>query len=131
MKKPYDITGKIFGKLEVIEFAFSKNSNAHWACSCSCGGAKVVAACHLKSGHTTSCGCAQKEAVSLASSTHRESVSTGNSREYRAWTRMKQRCYNPKTTRYESWGGRGISVCEQWRDDFQQFLKDMGRCPPK
>ncbi len=51
-------------------------------------------------------------------------------REYKAWVDVKQRCYNPKATRYEDWGGRGITVCDRWKDNFIAFLEDMGTCPP-
>ena len=50
--------------------------------------------------------------------------------EYRTWTRMKGRCYNKNGTAYRFYGGRGISVCDRWRDSFEAFLEDMGRRPP-
>lgn len=49
--------------------------------------------------------------------------------EYKAWRNMKTRCYNPNYTRYENWGGRGITVCARWRDNFENFLADMGERP--
>lgn len=129
MKKPSDITGKTYGKLLAIRYSHSKNSNAYWECMCDCGTFTVVAACHLKSGHTTSCGCAQKAAASKAKSTHRESVSTANSAEYATWTRIKSRCYNPRNIGYANYGGRGIKVCDRWLNSFEDFLADMGRRP--
>ena len=49
--------------------------------------------------------------------------------EYKSWYSMKQRCLNPNSTRYEDWGGRGITVCEEWKNSYQTFLKDMGPKP--
>src|SRR6266850_7677220 len=49
--------------------------------------------------------------------------------EYQVWIAMNQRCTNPKIHNYENYGGRGISVCERWRNSFQNFLTDMGRRP--
>jgi|SRR5215469_3595576 len=49
--------------------------------------------------------------------------------ENRAWTAMKQRCYNPKDERYRDYGGRGITVCDRWKHSFKNFLEDMGPKP--
>ena len=51
------------------------------------------------------------------------------SSEYSIWMNLRSRCYNPKNTRYDMYGGRGITVCQRWRDDFMNFLEDMGRRP--
>jgi hypothetical protein len=53
----------------------------------------------------------------------------GKSREYKSWKSMKQRCYLPTATGYRHWGGRGITVCQRWRDSFEAFLADMGPRP--
>ena len=49
--------------------------------------------------------------------------------EYRAWHSMKQRCLNPNSNRWDKYGGRGISVCQNWLDSFEMFLADMGKRP--
>jgi hypothetical protein len=61
---------------------------------------------------------------------HGEAQRGRETREYRIWRYMIQRCYNPKSSNYYLYGGRGITVCQEWRDSYPQFLKDMGRCPP-
>lgn len=52
-----------------------------------------------------------------------------HSREYRAWANAKTRCYNTKTTYYQNYGARGITMCDEWRHNFERFLEDMGLCP--
>lgn len=49
--------------------------------------------------------------------------------EYRAWNHLKDRCYNPKDKGFKDWGGRGITVCDEWRDSFTAFYRDMGGKP--
>ncbi len=56
---------------------------------------------------------------------------TRGSRTYTSWIAMKQRCLNPSTPCYPRYGGRGITICEEWINSFPQFLKDMGLRPPK
>lgn len=51
------------------------------------------------------------------------------SKEHNCWIQMIYRCYNPKATNYQNWGGRGIRVCDRWLNSYEAFLKDMGRCP--
>ena len=89
-------------------------------CRCICGKEKSVLIDGLKSGRTKSCGCQRKNQL-----TH----GLSSTPEYRTWLRMKQRCYDENSTRYESWGGRGIRVCKQWKHSFPQFLEDMGPKP--
>ena len=50
--------------------------------------------------------------------------------EYEIWKSMKQRCYNPKNKRYSDWGGRGIKMCDRWKNSFKNFIEDMGKRPP-
>ena len=86
---------------------------------------------HLKRGTTVSCGCYQKkrssERLKGAATTHGRS--TAGDPTYKAWKRMKHRCYQPAAKTYPSYGGRGIEVCERWRDSFENFLADMGERP--
>lgn len=121
----YDITGKKFGRLLVLSRALSSPSRkAMWNCLCDCGRECVVDGWALRSGHTTSCGCFQKERVSNANSTHGKS----KSRLYYVWNEMRQRCENTKHVSYSLYGGRGISVCEDWKnfDNFYHWAIDNG-----
>ena len=77
----------------------------------------MVKSGNLRSGHTNSCGCYAKARISETQSTHRES----HLRLYNVWANMKARCYNPKSSFYDDYGGRGITVCEEWKNDYAAF----------
>jgi lambda repressor-like predicted transcriptional regulator len=123
-----------YGRLEVLRFARSDRDLAFWWCRCDCGAELEVRGHSLRNGNTTSCGCAQKEHAARTgrkNRTHGESTyCIGNgSPEYRTWNAMIARCTNPKNPSWKRYGGRGITVCESWRQSFEQFLADMGRRP--
>lgn len=118
-----NLAGQRFGKLTAMNYVRHPEKGAHWLCVCGCGEKTVVRASQLKSGHTQSCGCLHRERVV----THNDS----NSSEYRTWDAMKRRCYNPATKHFEHYGGRGITVCDSWRDSYENFLSDMGRRPSR
>lgn len=118
MGKFQDLTGMKFGKLTVLKRADKGNMKAtRWICECECGNIKIVYGADLKSGHTKSCGCYKAEHFIAATSTHRKR----NTRLYNIWSNMKQRCYNEKNERYKDYGGRGITVCKEWLEDFMNF----------
>lgn len=122
------LEGQTFESLKVIGFQKTKGTKRLWRCKCECGKTVLVRTAHLRSGHTTSCGCTKPKKISDAKKTHGQN--TGNSPEYRAWANMQQRCKNPKNPRYGDWGGRGIKVCARW-NSFESFLADMGPKPSK
>lgn len=138
MKKielPYraaDLTGRRFGNL-VADFPTKDGKkrvgrSIMWACRCDCGRIHISQSGCLLNGHTTSCGCAKKDRgakFGYASKTHGLSQSD----EWKAWSKMKGRCYAEKHPQYKDWGGRGIIVCDRWRDSFANFLADMGKKP--
>lgn len=74
---------------------------------------------NLTQGKTTSCGCARKEMLSKKQSTHRET----NTKLYGVWSSIKARCYNKNTRAYKDYGGRGISVCDEWKNDYLSFKR--------
>ena len=119
--KAKDLTGQRFSRLVVLERVESDSCrNTMWRCRCDCGNETVVRAAYLNNGHTTSCGCYHRERVSVRKSPnikHGES----QSRLYKIWCCMKDRCYRPKNTCYKYYGGRGITICDEWRNDFSTF----------
>lgn len=120
-----DLTGRAFGRLTVVSQGETRKGIARWNCQCKCGKTSVVTAGHLRSGHTKSCGCAMH--TGAGSRTH------GRCRTpmYFIWTNIIQRCYNPECTHYQNYGGRGVGMCERWRNSFEDFLADMGERPSK
>ncbi len=129
MSKHPELTGQTFGRYTVLSYAGrDKYYNSRWLCRCSCGVEKVVFALTLKSGSTVSCGCYGREQSSITNKVHGE-THENRTKEYRIWIGMKQRCYNKNLKRFPDWGGRGIIVCDRWKDSFVNFLSDMGRCP--
>lgn len=127
-RKLIDLTGQRFGRLTVIKRVEDYiQPNGHhatmWLCKCECGNHTTVQAGHLKSGYTTSCGCFQKERTSTMFTKNGLFKKNGliNLRLYNIWACMKTRCYNSNDKRYKDYGGRGIKICNEWRDDFQNF----------
>ena len=115
-----DLTGKKFGKLEVIGVHDTGSRKTYYVCQCDCGNIKVVRADALISGATKSCGCIKKEQDKInLSANHKHKMS--GTRIYETWQDMKRRCYNKQNARYDRYGGRGITVCEEWLNDFQSF----------
>ena len=122
-----DYTGQRIGELTVIEFIGSagrKNQSNYWKCLCSCGNFTEVPASKLSHEcveQTKMCkSCGQK-----SSKTH----GLSRSPEYRNWDHVIQRCTNPNANHYDRYGGRGITVCEEWLKSFEKFLSYVGPRP--
>ena len=118
MSKTIDMTGRKIGRLEVAgRNGTSADGKALWLCKCDCGNYTTVTGKDLRNGHTKSCGCLQKETVAKAKTIHGHRYE----RLYIIWAEMIQRCSNPNNAHYKNWGGRGISVCKEWRDNYETF----------
>lgn len=119
MGKLIDLTGQRFGRLTVIGRAENNTRTGHpmWRCLCDCGQETTVFGGDLRRGHTLSCGCLQIDRSSEVHSSH----NLCKSRLYRIWGAMKTRCYNSNFQYYKNYGGRGITICKEWLDDFQAF----------
>jgi len=124
--KRKDLTGKTFGRLMPKKFVGSdKCGNSLWLCNCRCGNKCEVSYPHLVTGHTKSCGCLPRRTYPK----HGHARNGNPTTEYRAWVGMKTRCYNTKNKDYKYYGGRGISVCDRWKDSFENFFVDIGYKP--
>lgn len=110
ISKVKDLTGQKFEKLLVISQEPSKNGRAMWLCLCDCGKYITVMGKLLINGHTKSCGCLKYSLKGLS-----------DSRLYRIWRGIKSRCYNEHHDAYYRYGGRGIIVCDDWKNSFQSF----------
>lgn len=124
------IPGETFGRLMVIRDAERDSGNRRRVlCRCTCGREKVIPAYNLKIGKTTSCGCYLAERRAASHTVHGHSRNSNVTPEYSTWLSMKNRCSNQKCKEFKNYGGRGISVCERWRNSFENFLADMGLRP--
>ena len=117
MSKFVDLTGKRFGRLTVISRAENKSHDVRWNCICDCGKSTISHSYSLTSGRTKSCGCLSLEKMKKANTIHGYT----HTRLYSIWCGIKKRCYNNKYEYYNRYGGRGIKVCEEWKDSFINF----------
>lgn len=115
MRSYEDLTGMTFGKLHVL-YREGKGQSAKWVCNCDCGNIAKVTTGNLKHGNVRSCGCLARELSSQRATTHGDT----HTRLYRIWGGMRRRCYEEQNKDYPRYGGRGISVCDEWAD-YQSF----------
>lgn len=124
-KNAKDLTGQVFGRLTVIGYVGqNKHRNLRWLCACLCGNIIPVDSGNLHKGNTKSCGCLHREQLRKRSTVH---GMTGT-QAYYSWYDMIRRCENPQYSRYKNWGGRGITVSEEFHD-FQVWYNHIGPWP--
>lgn len=119
-----DLTGERFGKLVVLckaepRITAKGKTESIWHCKCDCGIEKNVLERNLIYSGTSSCGCLQRECIGKLRRKHGD---TGT-RLYQAWENMRARCNRKSSREYENYGGRGISVCEEWQASYESFKK--------
>ena len=121
MGKRIDLTGRVFGRLTVIEYA-GRNSDGvrMWLCRCACGNEATVRGSCLTSGHTKSCGCGKLGPLNPNEKHWNETHGKTGTRLYFVWKNMRNRCRCKSSSSYRFYGKRGISVCEEW-EDFSNF----------
>lgn len=122
-----NLTGCVFGRWSVVDYAGPGQVGATWLCKCLCGTDRVVNAGSLLAGTSTSCGCVSTEKLVGRNTTHGHNTK-GQSPTYRTWRAMLRRCNDPTHTSYSNYGGKGIKVCDEWKS-FDRFLEDMGERP--
>ena len=119
MREATNLTNKRFGRLTVIKRNGSRNGNALWECLCDCGNTVLVKSNNLTSGNSKSCGCLERENRIKRMQTH----CLTKTRIYRIWENMKKRCSNPNMREYKHYGGKGVVVCDEWKEDFLSFYE--------
>lgn len=113
------LIGKKYGKLMVLGLdGKDKYGHPKVKCLCDCGNVVSIIATRVKTETTKSCGCYQKEMARKAKTTHGQT----HTRLYRTYCGMVQRCYNPNARYYKIYGGRGITICEEWLNDYVSFM---------
>ena len=117
-----DISGNKYGRLNVINLAYIKKGSSYYNCKCDCGNECIIERRNLVAGLTKSCGCYSREVHSNMLKTHGMS----KTRIFRIWQHIKDRCLNPNNDEFNNYGGRGIFVCKEWLDAFENFYNDMG-----
>lgn len=123
-----NIIGQVFNRLEVVEYhGRNKFRESVWTCKCTCGNTVVASTNSLRSGNTKSCGCFQKEKASEngAKSATTHGLSRSNKKKtrlFRIWSGIKSRCFNTNVREYKSYGGCGITICNEWLQ-FEIFHK--------
>jgi hypothetical protein len=118
-----DIAGFKYNRLTALSFNYiNKDRAAYWLFQCDCGNQKVISKSYVKRGNIKSCGCLSKES-------YKTTVTEEIKKTRKSWESMKTRCLNPKDLRYKNYGGRGVKICDLWKNSFKNFLDDMGERP--
>lgn len=133
MPKLRNVTGLKFGRLTAIKIC-GKTANKHtlWELRCECGNNTIAEISHLVDGRRVSCGCSKIAGNQIKKNLgrHGHCRNEKSTTTYRIWSGMIARCTNKKCLNWESYGGKGVKVCDRWRI-FDNFLADMGERPPK
>lgn len=126
-----DNVGQKFNRWEILsksEQRYPDGTRCFYLGKCDCGTIKLVRISDVKSGKSKSCGCLERELHLKRVLKHGESIGE-KTVEYETWQRLRNRCWNETSADYKDYGARGITVCEEWTNDYLRFLSDMGRRP--
>lgn len=116
--------GDRHGRWTILALYTERTAEKQWrtmaTCRCDCGNEKSVRADYVRSGTSASCGCLQNSQFKHGMS---------HSPDWVRWSGIKARCFNPNHINYRNYGGRGVTMCDRWKDSFENFLADMGSPP--
>ena len=127
MNKLDSFIGQKFSRLNIVGATRDRDSHIHFICKCDCGSTKIIRSDVVRNGTVKSCGCFRTERMVGMNFKHGQcfpAIST----EWVTWRSMRQRCDDKNHKSYDSYGGRGIFVCDSWQS-FDAFFKDMGKKP--
>ena len=119
MMRKKDYTGERFGMLTVLSYSKTIKGHKYYKCQCDCGNIKDISGSHLVTGASKSCGCMVVKTTIKRSTTHGQS----HTRLFSIWQGMKDRCYNSNSAVYKYYGKRGITISDEWKNDFSAFQK--------
>ena len=115
--KKLDLTNQKFNRLTVLELSDKRGKKVMWKCRCDCGNITFVETCNLRGNRTKSCGCYKMDGLLSRSTKHNQR----HTKLYEVWKGIKQRCLNSNHKAFKNYGGRGISICDEWKDNFSSF----------
>ena len=121
VRRRADLIGEIYERLRVVRQSHIENGDVYWLCFCVCGNEITAPTYLLQRGSVKSCGCLRSKLLIRRPSTK----GMKGHRLYDTWSSMLHRCYSPQNRGYKNYGGRGIYVCQRWRENFQNFIDDM------
>lgn len=125
-----DLTGQRFGRWTVLSFdGVRERRRTYWKCLCDCGSTASILGDNLRGGKSISCGCFRIDHISEIKFKHGHAIKGDVTKEYKAWSKLKARCLDENGKDYPRYGGRGITVCERWRESFENFYADIGPKP--
>lgn len=131
--KPINLTGQRFGRLLVMErgpnAGQGTSTKSRWQCTCDCGNTTLVYSSALRGGLTKSCGCWRVENGTILAGPLNRTHGKSSTAAFARWIGMRQRCFNSNRKDWDTYGGRGITICERWMS-FENFYADMGDPPP-
>lgn len=125
--KKTDLTGHRYGRLLAVRFEKTgKHYTNYWKCICDCGNVSTVSIAALRSGGTKSCGCLSREKIVMRRTKHGETKGPAGQKKnyhplYGVWCSMRSRCFCETDHAFKNYGARGISVCQEWINDFLAF----------
>lgn len=124
-----DLKNQRFGRLVALErySEVTACGKTQWECQCDCGVIILAITGSLTTGNTQSCGCQRRDSARQNGLKIKHGM-TGTP-EYKAWRGLRYRCYDPEHENYHNYGGRGITVCDEWKESFEAFYRDMGPRP--
>ena len=124
-----DLTGLVFSRWLVIARGNITDRKTRWECRCECGVVRSVLSSSLISGKSKSCGCLNSERCSERATLRNITHGLSRTSAYESWSNMRNRCTNERNEAWENYGGRGIGICDRWKNSFENFLEDMGQPP--
>lgn len=124
-----DVCGDRYGRLIALRRTANQGRRTVWLFRCDCGNEVALRLELVRGGTTKSCGCLRAEVTRDRSLTHGHHVGRKATRTLKAYQHAKSRCFNANDPKFPHYGGRGITMCQEWVASFEAFLADMGDCP--
>jgi hypothetical protein len=123
MAKAMNLENQRYGRAIVLKRVENKGRYVRWLCKCDCGNEFIALTIHLRSGAVKSCGCLRREVAIEKSKTINTKHGKHKTRLYKIWAAIKGRCFNKNNSAYKNYGARGITICDEWINNYPAFEK--------